>query len=62
MQAPAAVCCSLTHPCPLGGWWWLQVGRKYQVALASTLNPDGQPGSVKYDAVRGGGSLLGWGG
>ena len=28
-----------------------QVSRKYQVALASTLNPDGAPGSEKYDSV-----------
>ena len=29
----------------------LQVSKKYQVALASTLNIDGTPTSDKYDAV-----------
>lgn len=28
----------------------LEVSKKYQVALASTLNPDGTPSSDKYDA------------
>lgn len=29
-----------------------QVGSKYQVALASTLNTDGSASSTKFDAVR----------
>ncbi|KAG1675645.1 hypothetical protein FOA52_002354 [Chlamydomonas sp. UWO 241] len=28
----------------------MEVGKKYKVALASTLNPDGTPSSDKYDA------------